>query len=201
MNPPMRVSNSPYAIAVEEGKKYFWCACGLSANQPFCDGSHTGTGIAPVKYEAQDSKTVYFCGCKVSQKQPLCDGSHNLPVQAIDAMAATEPADDSRPKKTCSIDRLVTQPKLVASAKAGIKTQQRRDGVYGWVGEDFELDGVMFVVTSLTRQRLGDMTDADARAEGFPDLAMYKDIILRMHTGMTWEEDHLVWLHSFAIKA
>lgn len=106
----------------------------------------------------------------------------------------------NQPDKTCSIERLVTQPKLVAAAKAGTKTQQRRDGVYGWVDESFELEGITFVVTDLSRQRLGDMTDADAQAEGFPSLAMYKDIILKMHTGMTWEEDHLVWVHSFAIK-
>jgi len=108
---------------------------------------------------------------------------------------------ENLPEKTCSIERLVTQPRLVAAAKAGTKTQQRRDGVYGWVGENFELDGMAFVVTGLSRQRLGDMTDEDARAEGFPGLAMYKDIILKMHTGMTWEEDHLVWVHSFAVKA
>ncbi|MFZ2450660.1 MAG: ASCH domain-containing protein [Methylovulum miyakonense] len=108
---------------------------------------------------------------------------------------------ENLPEKTCSIERLVTQPRLVAAAKEGTKTQQRRDGVYGWVGESFELDGITFVVTGLSRQRLGDMTDEDARAEGFPGLAMYKDIILKMHTGMTWEEDHLVWVHSFAVKA
>ncbi|MDD5272534.1 MAG: ASCH domain-containing protein [Methylovulum sp.] len=105
---------------------------------------------------------------------------------------------ENLPTKTCSIERLVTQAKLVAAAKAGNKTQQRRDGVYGWVGEVFELEGMAFVVTDLTRQRLGDMTDADAQAEGFPNLAVYKDIILKMHTGMSWDDDHLVWVHSFA---
>ncbi len=107
---------------------------------------------------------------------------------------------DALPEKTCSIERLVTQEKLVAAAKAGIKTQQRRDGVYGWPGESFELEGMAFIVTDLSRQRLGDMTDDDAKAEGFPGLAMYKDIILKMHTGMTWEEDHFVWVHRFAAK-
>lgn|GEM_PF-2050548 len=61
------------------------------------------------------------------------------------------------------------------------------------MGESFELDGMSFVVTDLSRQRLGDMTDEtdeDARAEGFSGLAMYKDIILKMHTGITWEEVH-----------
>jgi hypothetical protein len=104
------------------------------------------------------------------------------------------------PPKTCSIERLVTQPKLVAAALDGTKTQQRRDGVYGYPNETFELEGTTFVVTDLSRQRLGDMTDEDAKAEGFPGLAMYKDIILRMHAGMTWEDEHLVWVHTFAVK-
>ncbi|SPF50318.1 conserved hypothetical protein [Candidatus Sulfotelmatobacter kueseliae] len=54
----------------------FWCACGKSAKQPFCDGSHKGTDFTPVKFEATESKTVYFCGCKHSANKPFCDGSH-----------------------------------------------------------------------------------------------------------------------------
>jgi hypothetical protein len=104
------------------------------------------------------------------------------------------------PEKTCSIDRLVTHPKLVAAAKAGMKTQQRRDGIYGLPGETFDLEGMTFVVTDLSRQRLGDMTDAHAQAEGYPNLEMYKDIILKMHAGMTWNTDSLVWVHTFAAK-
>jgi CDGSH-type Zn-finger protein len=67
---------SPYPVAVEAGEVYFWCACGRSATQPFCDGSHKGGPFAPVKFTATESTTVYFCGCKHSAKSPLCDGSH-----------------------------------------------------------------------------------------------------------------------------
>jgi hypothetical protein len=107
----------------------------------------------------------------------------------------------TNPTKTCSIERLITHPKLVAAAKAGLKTQQRRDGVYGWPGEEFELEDVTFVITDLSRQSLGDMTDEHAKAEGYPNLDMYKDIILKMHAGMTWNAESLVWVHTFAIKA
>jgi len=72
-----RVSDTPYAIDVEEGKSYFWCSCGESKNQPFCDGSHKGSEFIPVKFEATASKKVFFCGCKATKNQPLCDGSHN----------------------------------------------------------------------------------------------------------------------------
>ena len=70
---------------------------------------------------------------------------------------------EAYPEKTCSIDRLVTHPKLVSATKAGLKTQQRRNGIYGYPGETFELEGMTFVVTGLERQRLGDMTDEHAQ--------------------------------------
>jgi len=105
------------------------------------------------------------------------------------------------PEKSCEIDRLVTHPKLVEAVLAGQKTQQRRDGVYAYPGETFELEGVEFTVTGLDRQALGDMTDADAQAEGYPSMEMYKGLILRMHAGMEWIETNQVWVHSFAKTA
>jgi CDGSH-type Zn-finger protein len=77
MAEPVVAQKGPFAIAVEAGKTYFWCACGRSANQPFCDGSHKDTGFSPVKWQAEKAKTVYFCGCKNSANKPLCDGTHN----------------------------------------------------------------------------------------------------------------------------
>ena len=72
----VRAADAPYAVNVEKGKDYYWCACGQSKSQPFCDGSHKGTNFSPVKYQAGESETVYFCGCKQTASQPLCDGSH-----------------------------------------------------------------------------------------------------------------------------
>jgi len=77
MAEPIPAQKSPYAVDVLEGKKYLWCACGRSARQPFCDGSHTGTGLRPVAFQATASKTLYFCGCKHTGNKPLCDGTHN----------------------------------------------------------------------------------------------------------------------------
>ena len=61
---------------VEAGKAYFWCACGLSKSQPFCDGSHKGTGLAPMKYSVEKAGDYWLCDCKHSSKKPLCDGTH-----------------------------------------------------------------------------------------------------------------------------
>ena len=77
MTEPVRANDGPYGVDVEEGKHYFWCACGRSRNQPFCDGSHRDTGFTPVKYTAEADRKVFFCGCKATASQPLCDGSHN----------------------------------------------------------------------------------------------------------------------------
>ena len=79
-NTPIRANDTPYAVDVESGKTYIWCSCGRSQKQPFCDGSHKGTGLTPVKYIAEETKQVYFCGCKSTNKPPLCDGSHKKPV-------------------------------------------------------------------------------------------------------------------------
>jgi CDGSH-type Zn-finger protein len=76
MSEPTIAQKSPFAVDVEAGKSYYWCSCGKSAKQPFCDGSHKGSAFTPVKFDAAESKTVYFCGCKHSAKKPLCDGGH-----------------------------------------------------------------------------------------------------------------------------
>ncbi len=77
MTEPVVAQEFPYAVAVEEGKTYFWCACGRSSAQPFCDGLHSGTGIEPVEYKATESKKIAFCGCKASKRGAVCDGTHN----------------------------------------------------------------------------------------------------------------------------
>lgn len=77
MAEPVCAQKSPYSVDVEEGRSYLWCACGRSETQPFCDGSHKGTGIVPRRYRAEKAETVYFCGCKSTGGAPLCDGTHN----------------------------------------------------------------------------------------------------------------------------
>lgn len=75
--PPHVAQKAPFPVNVEAGKTYYWCVCGLSAKQPFCDGAHKGSGHAPMAWTAETAKTVYFCGCKASDRAPLCDGAHN----------------------------------------------------------------------------------------------------------------------------
>ena len=77
MSTPDIPQKKPLPVDVEEGRKYFWCSCGKSDRQPFCDGSHQGTEFLPLTYVAETTRTLYFCACKHTRGAPLCDGSHN----------------------------------------------------------------------------------------------------------------------------
>ncbi|WP_193213550.1 CDGSH iron-sulfur domain-containing protein [Luteolibacter marinus] len=72
---PRVCDNKPIGLEVEPGV-HWWCSCGHSSHQPFCDGSHKGTGMQPVKFETTAKTTVWWCLCKHTKTPPLCDGTH-----------------------------------------------------------------------------------------------------------------------------
>jgi len=76
MTAPTIAQKAPVAVELEEGKTYYWCSCGKSASQPFCDGSHKGTEFTPKAFTAEKSGTAYLCGCKHSKNGEFCDGTH-----------------------------------------------------------------------------------------------------------------------------
>lgn len=73
---PLMPQKAPFKVDVTAGKTYWWCACGRSQSQPFCDGSHKGSAFTPVKHTAEKDGALWFCGCKRTGRQPLCDGTH-----------------------------------------------------------------------------------------------------------------------------
>ena len=77
MAEPRTAQKSPYMVNVEAGKSYWWCACGQSKKQPYCDGSHKGGPFSPVEYKAKSDAKLAFCGCKRTGAKPLCDGTHS----------------------------------------------------------------------------------------------------------------------------
>lgn len=66
----------PYEVTLEEGKTYYWCTCGLTQKQPFCDGAHKGSGLKSHCFKSEKEQTVWLCGCKKTKNPPFCDGSH-----------------------------------------------------------------------------------------------------------------------------
>jgi CDGSH-type Zn-finger protein len=76
MSTAKRGGDAPIACELEEGKKYAWCSCGQSCNQPYCDGSHKGSGFVPLMFTAEKTGTKYLCACKATGNGPFCDGSH-----------------------------------------------------------------------------------------------------------------------------
>ncbi|HXK53646.1 MAG TPA: CDGSH iron-sulfur domain-containing protein [Hyphomicrobiales bacterium] len=75
-NKPRIAQKQPYRADLEENRNYAWCACGRSKKQPFCDGSHKGTGFQPVIFKVEKSGEYWLCGCKHTKGQPFCDGTH-----------------------------------------------------------------------------------------------------------------------------
>ncbi|MDM5329605.1 ASCH domain-containing protein [Neobacillus sp. CF12] len=102
------------------------------------------------------------------------------------------------PPKTCSIDRLITMESDIKMVLAGEKTATRRNGRYADPGEIMTLEGKQFVIERVYSQSLGELTDEDARREGYPTVEEYKQSILAYHPGMPWLPQMRVWVHEFS---
>ena len=74
---PKIAQKAPYGVELEAGKSYYWCACGQSGRQPFCDGSHKTTEFKPLVFSAKETGKAYLCGCKHTKNPPFCDGTHS----------------------------------------------------------------------------------------------------------------------------
>ena len=76
MTEPVVAAKAPNKVALEAGKDYWWCACGMSQKQPFCDGTHKGSAFVPQKVSVGETKDYWLCACKRTSKSPFCDGTH-----------------------------------------------------------------------------------------------------------------------------
>ena len=88
MDEPIASANEPITVELERDQKYAWCACGRSTRQPFCDGSHRGTNLAPVFFTVEESGEATLCRCKRTNNPPYCDGSHADPASSSERGAA-----------------------------------------------------------------------------------------------------------------
>lgn len=128
---PVIARYKPYYEELEGGKTYLWCACGLSKNQPFCDNSHLGTGIMPVKYKAAAYEEVLFCGCKRTADAPFCDGAHNNLKDVYDTDDPNSPENKAIPEVAAGPDgrAMLNGGCFVASLE---KLAQHQEGNLAW---------------------------------------------------------------------
>lgn len=124
---PRIAKYKPFYAELKAGRTYLWCACGLSKKQPYCDNSHVGTGIEPVRYKAEESEEVLFCGCKRTGDQPFCDGSHNNLLDEYDE-------DDPNSPENLAIPEIDADPDGKARLNGGCFVAHTDDLTYSELG-------------------------------------------------------------------
>jgi CDGSH-type Zn-finger protein len=76
MDKPVAAGKAPIPVTLDAGRDYYWCTCGQSKKQPFCDGSHKGSSLTPLVFQSAAAGEKYLCTCKATRNPPYCDGSH-----------------------------------------------------------------------------------------------------------------------------
>ncbi len=166
---PVIAALTPQGVEVEKGKTYYWCRCGLSKDQPFCDGSHKGTGITPLKWTAEKDQKAYFCRCKATADAPLCDGTHSkLDADVGDPVpsaAADEDSEDQPPEAEPTPEE-PTVARIHALARDGLE----KSGPHGDVAamgvprKDLpQWDDLQILTAQLARRPLAENSEVDTR--------------------------------------
>ena len=116
MTDPVIAAKKPISVELKKGETYYWCKCGKSANQPFCDGSHRGTDFTPLAFEAEEDGEAWLCQCKFSKNAPFCDGTHNT----LKGEAAPAPKKDGAPEPVATPEEPSVET-IHALAKHGLE--------------------------------------------------------------------------------
>ncbi len=162
---PVVSALSPAGVEVEAGETYYWCRCGRSKDQPFCDGSHKGTGLSPVKFVAEESEKVHFCRCKATGDQPLCDGTHSkLEVEVGDEVP--EASGENETPEAEPTPEEPTVARIHELARNGLEKTGRHGEVaaMGVPRKDLpHWDDIQVLTAQLARSPLADDADVDTR--------------------------------------
>lgn len=120
MSKPKIVDKKPIKVEVTKGEEQYWCACGLSKNQPYCDGSHRTTDITPVKFVAKETGDAYLCMCKHTKNAPYCDGTHaTLKAESSDTETAPASNGSTREEPTLAYIKALARDGLSKTGHHG----------------------------------------------------------------------------------
>lgn len=156
---------SPTAVELEAGKTYYWCKCGRSKSQPYCDGSHAGTSLMPLPFTAEQTETAYLCRCKATSSAPFCDGSHKRlkGAQPGELVPEVQPNEGALPQARPTPEE-PTVAKIHALARHGLSGHHGEMGAMGVPRKDLpHWDDLQILTAQLATRPLTEDTPVDTR--------------------------------------
>ena len=160
---PLISAKSPIGKELEKGKEYFWCRCGRSGNQPFCDGSHKGTGIEPLGFEAREDGEAWLCRCKATGDAPYCDGTH----KSLSDLEVGDPVPKREKESAPDAEATPEEPhvaRIHELARHGLKGKHGEMGAMGVPGRDLpRWDDIQVLTAQMARKPLPDDAAVDTR--------------------------------------
>jgi len=159
---PIIAAKSPAGVDVEQGKTYYWCRCGRSQNQPFCDGSHRGTSLQPHEFTVDKSETVYLCRCKATGNAPYCDGTHKGLTNLDVGDPSPQPIRDDRAPEAQPTPEEPTVERIHALARKGLSGSHGDMVAMGVPRKDLpHWDDIQILTAQLATKPLADNAGVD----------------------------------------
>lgn len=155
---PIVAAKKPVSVDLKKGETYYWCRCGRSQDQPFCDGSHKGTGITPLEFTAESNGEAWLCQCKGTSDKPFCDGTHNkLKVDVGDELPEDVGQKEDEAPKAEPTPEEPTVARIHAMAREGLKGHHGEMGAMGVPRKDLpHWDDIQILTAQLATKPLQD---------------------------------------------